>query len=289
MAYSRKVDKMGDFHWLAGIVRGDGYIDDRHVEIYNSSPSILRKSVQTIQKLSIQPIRVKVDIYSTDASLVLKWSKILELPKACIRLRENTSPWATNSEKLRIRVSSKKLAERMDLLLKKELSSDEVKSFLRGLFDAEGSVDIKGYIEFKQVANKEGKILVTKVRDYLAMLNISCTNPKMKKDTLKKDFYFYVKDLEGYRRAINFADEDKREKLDFVINVYKKRRKPSEEELLLMLQKKPAKILDIMLKVACPYYNVRYVLYRMIKNGKITCIKSGNQNTYLTTRQTRYP
>jgi len=280
---------MGDFHWLAGIVRGDGYIDDRHVEIYNSSPSILRKSVQTIQKLSIQPIRVKVDIYSTDASLVLKWSKILELPKACIRLRENTSPWATNSEKLRIRVSSKKLAERMDLLLKKELSSDEVKSFLRGLFDAEGSVDIKGYIEFKQVANKEGKILVTKVRDYLAMLNISCTNPKMKKDTLKKDFYFYVKDLEGYRRAINFADEDKREKLDFVINVYKKRRKPSEEELLLMLQKKPAKILDIMLKVACPYYNVRYVLYRMIKNGKITCIKSGNQNTYLTTRQTRYP
>jgi|GEM_PF-6512114 len=63
---------MGDLHWLAGIIRGDGYIDDRHIEIYNSSPSVLKKSVQTIQKLSIQPTRVKVDIYSTDASLILK-------------------------------------------------------------------------------------------------------------------------------------------------------------------------------------------------------------------------
>jgi predicted transcriptional regulator len=280
---------MGDFHWLAGIVRGDGHIDDRHVEIYNSSPSILKKSVQTIQKLSTQPIRVKVDIYSMDASLISKWSKILELSKTCIKLRKNTSPWATSSEKLRIRVSSKKLAEKVGLLLKKELSKNEVRSFLRGLFDAEGSVDIKGYIEFKQVASNEGKALVMKVHNYLTALNISCTNPKMKKDTLKEDFYFYVKDLEGYRRAINFDDEDKQEKLNFVIDVYKQRRKPSEKELLSILRKEPAKILDIMLKVACPYYNIRYVLCRMIKNGKITCIKSGNQNTYLITRQTRYP
>ena|GEM_PF-4806853 len=211
------------------------------------------------------------------------------MPKSCIKLRKNTSPWATNSEKLRIRVSSKKIAEKVGLLLKKELRSNEVKSFLRGLFDAEGSVDIKGYIEFKQVASTEGKALVTKVHNCLTALNISCTNPKMKKDTLKKDFYFYVKDLEDYRRAINFDDEDKQEKLNFVIDVYKKRRKPSEEELFLILRKKPAKILDIMLEVACPYYNVRHVLYRMIKEGKITCIKSGNQNTYLITRQTRYP
>lgn len=48
--------------WLKGIIEGDGYIDDRHLEIYNSSTTILSTAVKILKTL-VKTERIKVYIY----------------------------------------------------------------------------------------------------------------------------------------------------------------------------------------------------------------------------------
>ena len=203
--------------WLKGLIKGDGYTDQRHVEIYNSSRSILTRSVSDLKRL-IDTSRIKVDIYSEfpKNELLSKWARILEIPKENITLRKNTSQWKSRTEKIRVRVSSKETAS---LLSKKPR---HLKEYLGGLFDAEASVDIKGYIEFKQKTNDKGLEIVNNVSDILKDLSINSTDVKTKNDrNIKRDSYLYVKDIESFQKKIGFVDSEKKHKLRELISIRK--------------------------------------------------------------------
>ncbi len=148
--YSRKVIEMNCFDWLAGLVSGDGYLDDRHTEIHNTSQSILREAIASI-KIHVPIQRIKADIYGKNPASIEAWANALRLPTSNVRLKRDASPWKSNSEKIRIRVALKKLAEKLFRTIRK---AHLTPSFARGLFDAEASVDSKGYIEFKQVSTR---------------------------------------------------------------------------------------------------------------------------------------
>lgn len=79
--------------WVIGLLEGDGYIDDRHVEFYNSEKSILKELVISLLDTGIDESRIKVDVYSEklDPKLKSKWIKILGLPKENFKQRKNKS------------------------------------------------------------------------------------------------------------------------------------------------------------------------------------------------------
>ena len=252
-AQSRKI--RGCMLWLVGLIRGDGYIDNRHVEIYNSSACILRNAVKVLRTLKIPVNRIKVDIYTQKASnsTVQRWVEELNLPPQNFKLRNITSPWKPRTEKVRIRIASKKLAETLHRLLKNAKNS---KFYIKGLFDAEASVDIKGYVEFKQAASESGIKLVKDVNHALRRIGIEVTEPKIKKDkrNKKKDIYFYVKDLEKFRDLIGFVDETKKQKLNILIEVKKNYKKPVKKEI-----KKPKhkSLWDVIFELKLPYHVIR--------------------------------
>jgi len=95
------------FNWLAGRVLGDGYVDDRHVEIYNSSNPILKEVLLALREAGVPAERIKIDVYSTDPKVLHVIATSLGFPLANFRLKRDLSPWKANKQKLRVRVSSK--------------------------------------------------------------------------------------------------------------------------------------------------------------------------------------
>lgn len=268
--------------WLVGITIGDGYLDDRHVEVYNSSKSILKEVVRTIKVDLKFPIdRTMVDIYSMTANKK-RWSEILDIPKEQIKLRPNSSPWNATTEKLRVRISSKEIATEFHEFYKHIMhkSKSEKISFVKGLFDAEGSVDLKGKIEFKQVKDVKGVEVVRIVYKILSKLGIECTIPKEKHDKKKDDFYFYVKDLERFKSLIGFVDIEKSQKLDLIIKTYKSDKVPSEKEILSIIRKRPSTMFELIQLLKSPHYRIQRKLKKLADIGIIKRGRAGRQMVY---------
>jgi hypothetical protein len=280
--------------WLCGIIVGDGYFDDRHVDIYNSSASVLRKVVKALKTFGLPERRLRVDIYGDPnnqavKTLEKKWKKILKLQN--IKVIENNSPWKSNSEKLRIRIASKKLASFIRNAFEqfKRLNNKQKKNFIQGLFDAEASVDFKGYVEFKQKDCKKGKRIIQMIYKEINSLGISTTQLRIKKDKEKRNLYFCVKDLEKYNRVIGFSCEEKLGKLKRLIKIKKENRKVTENLLLEAIGREKKTLEELILQLQAPYHRIRRILINLSLEGKIDTQKIGNKNYYLATRQTRYP
>jgi hypothetical protein len=248
--------------WFSGLIHGDGYLDDRHIELYNSSVEILEKAAVFL-KTRLDEKRIHVDIYSdsTKEELKNKWARILNLPKENIKIKKNISPWKHRKEKIRLRVGSKKLAQEI-----KNCSKKPDRDFIKGIFDAEASVDIKGYIEFKQVDKKNGREIVFRMFKLLDKYGIKSTEPKTKRDNInnKTDWYFYVKDLLFFKKLINFTCSDKRRKLEILLNVNKNKKIESFSPM------KDQNLWEIMEYTHIPYHKIRALTHY-----------------HLTTRQTR--
>lgn len=235
--------------WFSGLIHGDGYLDDRHIELYNSSEDILREAVNFLRK-KVSENRIHVDIYtdSIDEKPINRWARILNIPKSNIKLKKNTSPWKSRKQKIRLRTGSKKLA----LEIKKCLRKPN-KKFLKGIFDAEASVDIKGYIEFKQLNNKNGRETVFDMYNLLMRYGIGATAPKTKRDNTnaKSDWYFYVKDLSRFKKLINFTDAEKRRKLDILLKIDK------NKKLQFFSPKEGQSLWEIIEYTHMPYHKIR--------------------------------
>ncbi len=250
--------KMNEVCWLKGLLVGDGHIDDRHLEIYNSSKSTAKNAVLILKHIGVLIEKIKVDIYShePEKSMITQWSSILELPETNFILRENTSPWKARTEKMRIRVGSKQL---LDFLAEQNVIDDcRKQSYVKGLFDAEASVDVKGYIEFKQKATEKGVKIVDEVYEILKKLKIKTTKPSTKKDNRnsKTDVYLYVKDLVNYKKLIGFVDEVKIDKLNKMIEIQKSRHNVDQEKFNQLLRMK-SPIWDMMYELRLPYHTIR--------------------------------
>ena len=267
--------------WLVGMTIGDGYLDNRHIEIYNSSPIILAEVVKTISILKFPKNRIKVDIYSLNADKQ-KWSIILRLPQENISLRKNSSPWNANAEKVRIRISSKEIASKFQEIWKniESLDTKDKIAFIRGLFDAEASVDVNNRIEFKQVASDKGIKVVSIIYKLLNEFKIECTSPKNKHDKKKTDIYFYVKDLNKFAKKIGFVDTEKEKKLTSIIDASKSKKIPSVEEIIKLLEVRPYTSFEIIKSLKCPYHRIQKILKLLISENKVVGKRIGRQIFY---------
>jgi intein-encoded DNA endonuclease-like protein len=133
------------------------------------------------------------------------------------------------------------------------------KHFVRGIFDAEASVDIKGYVEFKQLAISANILLAKKICELLQNSGIDCIEPKIKNDKInaKNDVYFYVKNLQAFYRKIGFTDSEKLRKLRILIRAKEKARQ-IDGVSLAKVEGKP--LWEIMEILETPYHNIRHHL-----------------------------
>lgn len=243
-------------YWLIGLIDGDGYTNDRKVEIYNSSPSILKEAVDILKKLGVPKEKIKVDVYSSQPKniKIAKWGNTLWLPSSSFKARMNTSPWKERKDKLRLRVHSKRL---VSSLRSKKPSGV---GYVKGLFDAEASVDIKGYIEFKQKARAKGLKITKTLHKILSARNMLCTPVRIKNDMdIKNDAYFYVKNLEKYAKDVNFIDKEKKRKLGILLRVRKLRGRAKNMRPSLKTTGKQ-KLWDLMDELGAPYHTLRKYL-----------------------------
>ena len=233
-------------------------------------------------------MRVKVDVYSDSNKVCVKWSNILELPLQNVKTKKNLSPWATNSERVRIRIASKEIVNliKKKLRNKKKWPIKDKRLFIKGLFDAEAHVDYKGYIEFKQKADYKKIKMVKDVFKELKTDQIECTKPKIKNDykKQKQDIYFCVKDLERYYKLIGFIDRKKQKTLNLLIEISKLKKDLTEKEIINNLGKEPVTITYLMEELKCPYHKIRKMLSLLSEKNLVIKNKLGNKHTYLLVR-----
>lgn len=244
-------------YWLIGLIDGDGYVNDRKIEIYNSSPSILKEAVEILKELGIPMEKIKVDVYSSQPTniKVARWCKTLGLPYGSFKARLNTSPWKERKEKIRLRVHSKQFVLR---LRSKKPSGF---GYAKGLFDAEASVDIKGYIEFKQKARPKGLRITKILHKILSERNMECSPVRLKNDMgIKNDAYFYVKNLEKFANEINFVDADKKRKLEILLKMRKRKTGGLPSKLRI---EDGQSLWNMMDKLELPYHTLKkYLAFR---------------------------
>lgn len=128
-AYARKENKI---EWLAGVILGDGRVSDRYVRVYSNTPEIVEKSKEIFQSdFGIVESRFKTRI-----------------------LRKERSGYKRSKETIELCINSKAFAEEFKQLIQKFVENPTA-SFVRGLFDAEGSVDLAGNITLWQRKNNQ--------------------------------------------------------------------------------------------------------------------------------------
>ena len=222
-------------------------MDDRHVEIYNSSQEIIKMTLKVLEGL-INKDRIKIEIFTKDCKVPFNFGNFH------VRLRKPNSPWNFNKPKIKIRVSSKDLVK----VLEREMKYPrDIEDYLKGLFDAEASVDINGRIEFKQKDSEKGRFITERAFQFFKILEIKCTNIKFKRDNRnnKTDIYFYVTDLEKYKRFVGFTDQEKIDKLNILISV-----RNNTEKLTLPKITRSMSKWEVMKKYRIPYWKLRRAL-----------------------------
>jgi len=248
-------------YWLIGLIDGDGYVNDRKIEVYNSSLSILKEAVRIFKELGIPLEKIKADIYSSQPKSIspIQWSRALGLPLSSFKARLNTSPWVERKEKVRLRVHSKKLVSRLISTKPSGLG------YVKGLFDAEASVDIKGYVEFKQKARPKGMKITKSLHKILSSKGMGCTPVRTKNDRgIKNDVYFYVKNLEKFAKEVNFTDTDKKRKLSILLKIRKHKTMVTPSELKIANGQSLWEMMD---KFHLPYHALRRYFPKKCLNG----------------------
>ncbi|MDW8033888.1 MAG: hypothetical protein RMI79_02950 [Nitrososphaerota archaeon] len=265
------------------MILGDGYYDDRHIDIYNSSLSVVNMSISVLNELGFSE-RIRINIYGEpgDNDLRQKWEKIFNKN---IKIIKNTSPWKHNLEKIRIRIASKELASfvketfaNFSILARKEKLD-----VVRGLFDAEASVDLKGYIEFKQKNSEKGKRITEFAYTALMEEGIDATSPKLKHDKESEQVYFYVKDIKKFMKIVGFYNGEKSEKANRILKIKENDLRITEKEIIKHLNKWKT-LEELMYETNAKYHRIRIMLIKLNHQGKVTTKKIGNKNYYLIAR-----
>ncbi len=255
-------------------------MDRKHIQIFTSSESIASKVVE-ILKNEVGSHKIFVDLITkTPNNSINKWRSLLKLDN--IRLRKETSDWSYNKDKLRIRVHSVEFVKKLMGLDVNHIEKLMAINLVKGLFDAESSVDMKGYIEFKVKMDSSGYKNIGVVKRHLDTLNIKSTKIRTRNDYShdKTYLYIFVKDINNYLRTIGFVDKEKNYKLRRLIEIRHGDKKPDKKEILSIVKLKPVSITDLTILTGCSYFKIRRFLSLLETEGLLSSKVVGNRRCY---------
>ncbi len=245
---------METVEWLVGIIAGDGRISDRYVRVYNNDKAIIQKCTRIFyQSFGLQEGKIK---FRT--------------------LKKDRNGFTRNSETIEITVNSQALASNLRKL-KRTLLQKPADDFISGLFDAEGSIDLRGTITLWQRKDNQGKEIVQSIRKWLDRNEIDFVEVK------NMDFYIIeilgsyknYTNLKKFSSLVNLSVERKVKDLELILDIFSRRNLISREDVFQFVKmQNSVTVRDIIENFHIPKMNAYSALNKLVKENRIIKIKS---------------
>jgi len=250
-ADAREEDKI---EWLAGVILGDGRVSDRYVRVYSNTPEITQKSKEIFKSdFGIQEDKIKTRI-----------------------LQKERSGYKRSKETIELCINSKEFAEKFKKLIQ-QFVENPTASFVRGLFDAEGSVDLAGNITLWQRKNSQGNIVSKTVKNFLdsGTINYKTINNTDFHIIEIQGRYKNLKNLIRFSEILGFSICHKQRDLETILEIYSKKTMITEKEILDFLSRKGEGTLrDIIVTFRIPKINAYRILNILVTKRKLNKTKS---------------
>jgi len=238
--------------WLVGIIAGDGSLSGRMVRIWNTEKYVIEKAKRIILN-EFKQERIIVSVASN----------------------KKDNHFKRRMDVIELRVNSVKLKEEIKNLLfeiKATSNLETIFSFLRGVFDAEGSVDFNGNIVLWQRKNKKGMEIIRTIKRGLETsgINFRVWN--------NKNFFIISipgnrstqENLEKFRILIGFSHPKKDHDLTHLITILKSKKKPDKKEVLDFIKlRRRVKSADLINKFLLLRSEAHRLLKRLHKEGLV--------------------
>jgi len=245
---------MGSVEWLVGIVVGDGRISDRYVRVYNSDTAIIQKCKNVFDKcFAITEPKLKIRLLSKDRN-----------------------GFARNSETTELTVNSKELSRTFKELRERFLCNP-TNDFISGLFDAEGSVDLRGTVTFWQRKNTSGKEVIQSVIKWLTKRSIKFSEIQNREFHILEiaGAYKNYLNLQKFLVYVKFSAENKIRNSKLIADIYSRHTLISESDILnFVLARSSVTVRDVIESFRIPKMLAYTKLNKLAKGNKITKIRS---------------
>ncbi|MBU0898331.1 MAG: hypothetical protein KKB03_00965 [Nanoarchaeota archaeon] len=241
-------------NWLVGIILGDGRVSERYVRIYNNDRNI---------------IQMCKDIFQYN----------LKIPKNKFKTRmlsKNRNGYKRNAETIELGINSTVFAKEFKNLTSKQLNNPKP-YFMRGLFDAEGSVDLAGNIILWQRKDELGTTVSESIERFLKTYKIKY------RIINNEDFYIFeilgrykhYQNLTKFSEIVGFSSKQKLKDLNLIINIFSKRTFVKNQEIIKFVSKnKEVTLRDVIEKFEITKINGYTMLKKLVDENKIKKIKS---------------
>ena len=240
--------------WLAGIILGDGRVSDRYVRVYNNTPEIIEKSKETfLSEFGVSENKLKTRI-----------------------LRKERNGYKRNVETIELCINSTEFAKNFRRLIQKYIENPTA-SFVNGLFDAEGSVDLAGNITLWQRKDNQGTIVSETVKKFLNANDVRykiINNPDFHIIEIQGR-YKYIQNIIKFSEIIGFSVPHKQRDLETILEIYSKKTRITEKEVLDFISRKgEGTMRDIIVTFGIPKINAYRILKTLVNKKKLTKTKS---------------
>lgn len=245
---------MKNIDWLIGVVIGDGRISDRYIRVYNNDEAIIQKCKLTFdKKFGIKEPKVKTR-----------------------KLSKNRNGFLRNKETVEITINSTELVFVFNKLSKRFLKNP-TKDFINGLFDAEGSIDLRGTVTFWQRKNIEGEIVTKSVKKWLQANRIKFTE-------IRNSDFFIVEILGSYKNYLNiqkflnhvkFTAIDKVKDAKLILDIFCLHSTVSKGTILNFVESQNSTtVRNVVETFKIPKMNAYTALNKLVRDNRITKTKT---------------
>ncbi len=241
-------------NWLLGIIAGDGDVSDRYVRVYNNDRLIIRNCEEIFQEgFGINRTKFKIRL-----------------------LAKNRKGYKRNVETVELGINSTTFANCFKNLIRDQLDNPTT-GFMRGLFDAEGSVDLAGNIVLWQRKDKKGTLVSKAIKRFLE-------DGKIKFRLIKnQDFYIfeilgrykYYQNLVKFSETIGFVSPRKIKDLSLILETFSRKTFISGQQFLNFISdNQKVTLRQVIENFKVPKSNAYSALNKLVVDKKLIKIKS---------------
>lgn len=240
---------MKTLEWLIGVIAGDGRISDRYVRVYNNDESVISNCREVFRK-----------------------QFGIEEPKLKIRkLTKNRNGFRRKTETTELTINSTELASVFNKL-KDQLLMKPTNDFLSGLFEAEGSIDLRGTVTFWQRKDTTGKEISQSVIKWLNRNGIKFVTFK------NQDFYILevlgsyknYNNLQKFLRHVRFFSEHKIKDTQLILDIFSSHKSIPKKDILKYVKlQSSVTVRDVIEKFHMPKMNAYKTLNKLVKENWI--------------------
>lgn len=222
-------------------------------------------------------------MYNNDRKIIEKsketFKKCLEISKKKIKVRKlgkDRSGFTRNKETIEIGINSTELSSMIKKLIQDQLNKPTA-NFIKGLFDAEGSIDLAGNVTLWQRKNTQGTKVIKTIKKFLSENKIKNNLIKNKKFHILEipGRYKNYKNMKKFEELIGFTSPSKQKDINLILNIFSKKTKTDENKILeFVFKNKQVTLREVIEEFKIPKINAYRALNKLVEKGKLEKVNS---------------